>query len=87
MQIFYLSLEMLTVPASKYSGLSLISLRKEYVLEKIASVAVIFLLRVCLCACVCVCACACDIVVLEQVLLDDVLTLKLMFILKAVIVH
>lgn len=53
MQFFYLSLEMLTVPASKYSGLSLISLRKEYVLEKIASVAVIFLLCVYLCACVC----------------------------------
>ena len=53
MQIFYLSLEMLTVPASKYSGVSLISLRKEYVLEKTASVAVTFLLRVYLCACVC----------------------------------
>jgi len=40
-----------------------------------------------LCARVCMRACVCDVVVPEQVLLDDVLTLKLMFILKAVIVH
>lgn len=58
---------------------------QEYVLEKTASSGFHFPV-----ACVFVCLrvhVRAYILVLEQVLLDDVLSLKLMFILKAVIVH